>query len=239
MIPWPGVLHLRLRHSRRILRRIIGWDLTSNSHGASTVFPLAGPNHFIELLNIFHVKMPLWLAYDHWTGLGTATKNCRAADGASFRCYAAARHTGVSGQGRRCHRCAVAASLCSRLTPAQCSGDFRNTKSASTFRPSSSRWSSPPSWSLESRKARASTPTIVTIKVGVVLLVIGLGIHYINFSIGHDWSSFAPMGGVSAALRGKPLTSFWPTSALDACPPRRRNARNPQRDLPIASWRRC
>src|SRR5260370_13157725 len=31
-------------------------------------------NHFIELLNIFHVKMPLWLAYDHWTGLGTATK---------------------------------------------------------------------------------------------------------------------------------------------------------------------
>src|SRR5260370_970759 len=31
-------------------------------------------NHFIELLNIFHIKMPLWLAYDHWTGLSTATK---------------------------------------------------------------------------------------------------------------------------------------------------------------------
>jgi len=27
-------------------------------------------NHFIELLNIFHIKMPLWLAYDHWTGCG-------------------------------------------------------------------------------------------------------------------------------------------------------------------------
>ena len=25
-------------------------------------------NHFIELLNIFNIKMPLWLAYDHWTG---------------------------------------------------------------------------------------------------------------------------------------------------------------------------
>src|SRR5260221_14434514 len=36
---------------------------------------------------------------------------------------------------------------------------------------------------------------IVVIKVSVVLFVIGLGIHYINFSNwGHDWSSFAPMG---------------------------------------------
>ena len=29
-------------------------------------------NHFIKLLNIFHIKMPLWLAYDHWTALKTA-----------------------------------------------------------------------------------------------------------------------------------------------------------------------
>jgi len=29
-------------------------------------------NHFIELLDIFHIKMPLWLAYDHWTGLRAA-----------------------------------------------------------------------------------------------------------------------------------------------------------------------
>ena len=48
---------------------IIGWDLTLEyAMGASTVSS-GWSNHFIELLNIFHIKMPLWLAYDHWTGL--------------------------------------------------------------------------------------------------------------------------------------------------------------------------
>src|SRR5207302_9575259 len=52
----------------------IGWDLTLEyAMGASTVSS-GWSNHFIELLNIFKVKMPLWLAYDHWTGLSTATK---------------------------------------------------------------------------------------------------------------------------------------------------------------------
>src|SRR5882762_8226520 len=47
---------------------IIGWDLTLEyAMGASTVSS-GWSNHFIELLNIFHIKMPLWLAYDHWTG---------------------------------------------------------------------------------------------------------------------------------------------------------------------------
>src|SRR5256886_5221868 len=53
---------------------IIGWDLTLEyAMGASTVSS-GWSNHFIELLNIFKIKMPLWLAYDHWTGLSTATK---------------------------------------------------------------------------------------------------------------------------------------------------------------------
>src|SRR5580765_1779796 len=53
---------------------IIGWDLTLEyAMGASTVSS-GWSNHFIELLNIFHLKMPLWLAYDHWTGLNTAMK---------------------------------------------------------------------------------------------------------------------------------------------------------------------
>src|SRR6516162_9989195 len=53
---------------------IIGWDLTLEyAMGASTVSS-GWSNHFIELLNIFHLKMPLWLAYDHWTGLAEAQK---------------------------------------------------------------------------------------------------------------------------------------------------------------------
>ncbi|MGB9492926.1 MAG: amino acid permease, partial [Terriglobales bacterium] len=51
---------------------IIGWDLTLEyAMGASTVSS-GWSNHFIELLDIFGIKMPLWLAYDHWTGLRTA-----------------------------------------------------------------------------------------------------------------------------------------------------------------------
>src|SRR3954449_11536277 len=51
---------------------IIGWDLTLEyAMGASTVSS-GWSNHFIELLDIFHIKMPLWLAYDHWTALKTA-----------------------------------------------------------------------------------------------------------------------------------------------------------------------
>ncbi|HXN48645.1 MAG TPA: amino acid permease, partial [Bryobacteraceae bacterium] len=51
---------------------IIGWDLTLEyAMGASTVSS-GWSNHFIELLDMFNVKMPLWLAYDHWTALRTA-----------------------------------------------------------------------------------------------------------------------------------------------------------------------
>src|SRR5689334_8730703 len=51
---------------------IIGWDLTLEyAMGASTVSS-GWSNHFIELLDMFHLKMPLWLAYDHWTALRTA-----------------------------------------------------------------------------------------------------------------------------------------------------------------------
>jgi basic amino acid/polyamine antiporter, APA family len=53
---------------------IIGWDLTLEyAMGASTVSS-GWSNHFIELLNIFHIRMPLWLAYDHWTGFAQAQK---------------------------------------------------------------------------------------------------------------------------------------------------------------------
>src|SRR5579863_6007202 len=55
-----------------LLAWIIGWDLTLEyAMGASTVSS-GWSNHFIELLRIFHLKIPLWLAYDHWTALRTA-----------------------------------------------------------------------------------------------------------------------------------------------------------------------
>src|ERR1035438_4642031 len=51
---------------------ILGWDLTLEyAMGASTVSS-GWSNHFIELLDILHLRMPLWLAYDHWTALRSA-----------------------------------------------------------------------------------------------------------------------------------------------------------------------
>src|ERR1700749_5040070 len=48
---------------------IIGWDLTLEcAMGASTVSS-GWSNYFIEFLAMFGLKLPLWMAYDHWKGL--------------------------------------------------------------------------------------------------------------------------------------------------------------------------
>src|SRR5665213_801269 len=53
---------------------IIGWDLTLEyAMGASTVSS-GWSNYFVQMLDIVHVKFPLWLAYDHWTALGKAVE---------------------------------------------------------------------------------------------------------------------------------------------------------------------
>jgi len=54
---------------------IIGWDLTLEyAMGASTVSS-GWSNNFVEFLKIFGIHLPLWLAYDHWTGVNTAQKS--------------------------------------------------------------------------------------------------------------------------------------------------------------------
>ena len=76
---------------------IIGWDLTLEyAMGASTVSS-GWSNHFIELLDVFHIQMPLWLAYDHWTGLRTA-RRCRAADGTGCGSQPGAGYAGIPEQ---------------------------------------------------------------------------------------------------------------------------------------------
>src|SRR5207302_10362165 len=73
---------------------------------------------------------------------------------------------------------------------------------------------------------------IVTIKVAVVLFVIGLGIHYVNFSNwGHDWSTFAPMGfsGIGAGA----AYIFFAYIGFDAVSTTAQECKKPQRDLPI------
>src|SRR5215472_2778911 len=67
---------------------IIGWDLTLEyAMGASTVSS-GWSNNFVELMNVFNIKFPLWLAYDHWTGLRKAmeavARQVMASDFSSF-----------------------------------------------------------------------------------------------------------------------------------------------------------
>src|SRR6266403_2212756 len=74
--------------------------------------------------------------------------------------------------------------------------------------------------------------TIVTIKVGVVLFVIGLGFRYVSAANwGSDWSTFAPYGfsGIGAGA----AYIFFAYIGFDAVSTTAQEAKNPQRDLPI------
>src|SRR5271166_704967 len=51
---------------------IIGWDLTLEYAMGASAVSSGWSNHFIEFLKIFNLRMPLWLAYDHWTAIRTA-----------------------------------------------------------------------------------------------------------------------------------------------------------------------
>jgi APA family basic amino acid/polyamine antiporter len=74
--------------------------------------------------------------------------------------------------------------------------------------------------------------TIVIIKVSVVLFVIGLGFHYVNaVNWGSDWTSFAPFG-VSGIGAGAAYV-FFAYIGFDAVSTTAQEAKNPQRDLPI------
>src|SRR6266849_2079583 len=210
---------------------IIGWDLTLEyAMGASTVSS-GWSNHFIELLNIFHIRMPLWLAYDHWTGLNTATKI-------------------VARQMARASDATLQPGTQTFLDKVDAIMNLRSpelTQQAHTLLNAPTIFGTEIGFNLPAfvialvitailvigiKESARFNATIVTIKVAVVLFVIGLGIHYVNFSNwGHDWSSFAPMGfgGIGAGA----AYIFFAYIGFDAVSTTAQECKNPQRDLPI------
>ncbi len=210
---------------------IIGWDLTLEyAMGASTVSS-GWSNHFIELLNIFHLKMPLWLAYDHWTGL-------RIAENVIARQMAQASDASLV-PGSQPFLAKVA--------------DIMSAHSPDLVQQAHQLLNAPHLFGYEIglnvpafliamvittilavgiKESARFNSTIVVIKVSVVLFVIGLGFKYVNFSNwGHDWSSFAPNGfaGIGAAA----AYIFFAYIGFDAVSTTAQEAKNPQRDLPI------
>lgn len=210
---------------------IIGWDLTLEyAMGASTVSS-GWSNHFIELLDIFHIKMPLWLAYDHWTALHTAenmvarqmaqTSDATLVPGtqAFLDKVSAIMATQSPDLIQRAHDLVAAPRLfgveIGMNLPAFLIALVITAILAIGIRES----------------ARFNT-TIVVIKVSVVLFVIALGFRYISFANwGSDWHSFAPMGfgGIGAGA----AYIFFAYIGFDAVSTTAQEAKNPQRDLPI------
>ncbi|MGA2000398.1 MAG: amino acid permease [Terriglobales bacterium] len=210
---------------------IIGWDLTLEyAMGASTVSS-GWSNHFIELLDVLHIRMPLWLAYDHWTALRTADniiarQMARAADPSL-----------VPGTQPFINKVTA---IISAHPPelVQRAHDLLN---------------APHIFGMEFgfnlpafvialvitailvigiRESARFNATIVVIKVAVVLFVIALGSRYVNSANwGHGWSEFAPYGfsGIGAGA----AYIFFAYIGFDAVSTTAQEAKNPQRDLPI------
>src|SRR5947209_8010370 len=210
---------------------IIGWDLTLEyAMGASTVSS-GWSNHFIELLDVFHIHMPLWLAYDHWTGL-------RTAEGVIARQMAQVADPSLV-PGTQAFLNKVTAIMAAQSPELmQRAHDLLNAPHLFGFEIGVNL----PAFIIALlitailvvgiKESARSNATIVVVKVAVVLFVIGLGFHYVSKSNwGSDWHSFAPYGlsGIGAGA----AYIFFAYIGFDAVSTTAQEAKNPQRDLPI------
>ncbi len=210
---------------------IIGWDLTLEyAMGASTVSS-GWSNHFIELLNIFHIKMPLWLAYDHWTGLRTAQN-------------AIAREMAIASDSSIVPGTQAFVDKISSIIAAQSPELVQRAKDllgAPNIMGMDIGFNLPAFiiallitaiLVIGIKESARFNAGIVVIKVSVVLFVIAMGIGYVNTANwGTDWHSFAPFGfsGIGAGA----AYIFFAYIGFDAVSTTAQEAKNPQRDLPI------
>jgi APA family basic amino acid/polyamine antiporter len=211
---------------------IIGWDLTLEyAMGASTVSS-GWSNHFVELLNILHLKIPLWLAYDHWTAL-------RTAEGMIARDMAFASDPSLK-PGTQALLDKIAAIVAAH-SPAlvQRAHELLNAPHLFGVEVGMNLPALLIALAITAvltigiQESARFNAVIVVIKVAVVLFVIGLGITYVNRgNWGSDWSTFAPFGfsGIGAAA----AYVFFAYIGFDAVSTTAQEAKNPQRDLPIA-----
>jgi basic amino acid/polyamine antiporter, APA family len=214
-----------------LLAWIIGWDLTLEyAMGASTVSS-GWSNHFIELLNIFHLKMPLWLAYDHWTALKTA-ENIVARQIAQ-----ASDPSLVAGS----------QAFLDKVTAIVAAQSPELLQRAHAMLGAPHLFGMEIGFNLPAfiialiitavlvigiKESARFNATIVTIKVAVVLFVIALGARYINTANwGSDWHSYAPHG--FAGIGAGAAYIFFAYIGFDAVSTTAQEAKNPQRDLPI------
>jgi len=210
---------------------IIGWDLTLEyAMGASTVSS-GWSNHFIELLDIFHIRMPLWLAYDHWTALGTASKIV-ARDMAHTADPSLVPGTQAFLDKVDSILAAHSPELIQRAHDLVNAPKIFGAEIGFNLPAFLVALAITAILAIGIKESARFNATIVVIKVSVVLFVIGLGAHYVNTANwGSDWHSFAPMGfsGIGAGA----AYIFFAYIGFDAVSTTAQEAKNPQRDLPI------
>ena len=210
---------------------IIGWDLTLEyAMGASTVSS-GWSNYFIEFLRMFGLKLPLWMAYDHWTGLKMAT------DFVARQMVAAANPGILPGTQEFLVRLDA---LKAAPTPDLLAQAAQVLNAPHIF--GVAIGFNLPAFLIamvittilvigisESAKFNAG---IVVVKVTVVLFVLALGSHYVNHvNWGTDWTSFAPQGFAGIGMAAGYV--FFAYIGFDAVSTTAQEAKNPQRDLPI------
>ena len=210
---------------------IIGWDLTLEyAMGASTVSS-GWSNHFVEFLHIFHLNLPLWLAYDHWTGLNQALQNV-ARD--------VITRTQPSLVAGTMPFLDAVENLSKHPTPDLLSRAHALLGAPHMF--GVEIGFNLPAFIIAliittvlvigiSESARFNG-MIVALKVAVVLFVLALGSHYVDpANWGHTWHAFAPTGlsGIGRAAG----YIFFAYIGFDAVSTTAQEAKNPQRDLPI------
>lgn len=210
---------------------IIGWDLTLEyAMGASTVSS-GWSNTFVEFLAIFHLKFPLWLAYDHWTGLKKAFE-------AVARQSLASAHPDLV-PGTKPFSQALSALLVHPT--ADLTARAHTLLNAPTIAGHELGFNMPAFLIallitavlvIGIKESANFNAGIVVVKVAIVLFVLGLGSHYVNkANWGSDWHSFAPFGvggiGLAAGL------VFFSYIGFDAVSTTAQEAKNPQRDMPI------
>ena len=214
-----------------LLAWIIGWDLTLEYAMGASAVSSGWSNHFIELLKIFHIRMPLWLAYDHWTALKTAENTI-------------ARQMAQASDASLVPGSQTFLDRVSAIVSAQ---------SPELMQRAHDLLGAPHLFGMEvglnlpafiialiitailvvgiKESARFNTG-IVVIKVSVVLFVIALGARYLNPSNwGTDWHSYAPNG--LAGIGAGAAYIFFAYIGFDAVSTTAQEAKNPQRDLPI------
>ena len=210
---------------------IIGWDLTLEyAMGASTVSS-GWSNHFIELLDMLHIKMPLWLAYDHWTAL-------RTAENVIARQMAQAQDPSLV-VGTQPFLDKVEAII--KAQPGELVQRAHALLNAPQIFGHEFGFNLPAFiialvitaiLVIGIKESARFNATIVVIKVSVVLFVLALGSRFVNTANwGHGWSEFAPYG-IGGIWQGAAYI-FFAYIGFDAVSTTAQEAKNPQRDLPI------